>query len=278
MTEQLLSTEKDLDIDGGPNVEIAFGASHAPQIFLGKQDPIDVIERTRSGYVRMAQRVNESNLDALVVIALDHIHNHFFNLVPSFTVYTGDPIKMTFSRTDLESPARPDLSNSLLDHLLANDFDPAWSQSEVLDHSFMIPIYYAQQAGMNVPIIPIIVNAYIDPQPEITRCFKLGREIAKWADSQGLRIGTLGTGGLSHYPGTDRYKDPDVDADRELLSWFENGQIDKLISLSSDELDKRGLNEMRNWAVAIAARGVNPTAKDINYEWTDHCGFAVIEF
>lgn len=266
------------DDTGAPGVEIAFVGSHAPQIFLERQDPPEVLAVIHEAYARMGRRIQESNLDALVVIALDHVHNHFFNLVPTFTVFTGAPVLASLNQTTVEVPARPDLANGLLDHLLANNFDPAWSQKTVLDHSFMVPLHFGIKGGMNVPVIPIIVNTYVPPQPEITRCFQLGREIARWAENAGLRIGTLGTGGMSHYPGTPRYYNPDIPADRRILEWLENGEVDKLIAMSAKELDQEGMTELRNWAVAIGARGTSPKAAHMTYEPTDHCGYAVIEF
>lgn len=261
-----------------PGVEIAFCASHAPQIFLGKGDPPEILAKVHEGYARMAKRIDESNLDALVVIALDHIHNHFFNLVPTFTVFNGDPVVASLNQTRVVCEARPDLANNLIDHLLANDFDPAWSQNEVLDHSFMVPLHFMAKAGMTTPVIPLIVNAYVPPQPPIDRCYRLGRQIAEWASASGLRIGTLGTGGMSHYPGTDRYKNPDIAADREVLSWLENGESSKLMEMSAKELDATGMNELRTWAVAIGARGETASTAHVMYEPTDHCGYAVIEF
>jgi 2,3-dihydroxyphenylpropionate 1,2-dioxygenase len=266
------------DDTGAPGVEIAFVGSHAPQIFLERQDPPEVLAVIHEAYARMGRRIQESNLDALVVIALDHVHNHFFNLVPTFTVFTGAPVLASLNQTTVEVPARPDLANGLLDHLLANNFDPAWSQKTVLDHSFMVPLHFGIKGGMNVPVIPIIVNTYVPPQPEIARCFQLGREIARWAENAGLRIGTLGTGGMSHYPGTPRYYNPDIPADRRILEWLENGEVDKLTAMSAKELDQEGMTELRNWAVAIGARGTSPKAAHVTYEPTDHCGYAVIEF
>lgn len=259
-------------------VDIAFVGSHAPQIFLEKGDPPDVLETVHAAYARMGERIQEKQLDALIVIALDHVHNHFFDLVPTFTVYTGSPVRAALNQTTVEVDGRPDLANRLLDHLLANDFDPAWSQNEVLDHSFMVPLHFGIKGGMDVPVIPIIVNTYVPPQPEITRCYKLGREIAQWAANSGLRIGTLGTGGMSHYPGTTRYHDPDISADREFLGWLQEGRFDELVAMSAKDLDATGMTELRNWAVAIGARGANPQAAHATYEPTDHCGYAVIEF
>lgn len=261
-----------------PGVEIAFVSSHAPQIFLERQDSPEVLAETQAGMRRMGQRIQESNLDALVVIALDHIHNHFFNLVPTMTIFTGSPVVAALNQETVELPARPDLANGLLDHLLTNDFDPAWSQKQVLDHSFMVPLHFGIQGGLDVPVIPIILNTYVPPQPEISRCFKLGREIARWADNTGLRIGTLGTGGMSHYPGTPRYHDPDLTADQEVLGWLKAGEVSKLAAMSAKELDVRGMTELRNWAVAIGARGTAPAAKHVTYVPNDHCGYAVIEF
>lgn len=262
-----------------PGLPVAFGVSHAPQIFLQPkaEDPRE-LARIHAGYHGIAERAEELDLDLLIVVALDHVHNHFFDLVPMFTIFTGDPVTARFNRVDVECAARPDLANSLLDHMLDNGFDPAFSHHEMLDHSFMVPLYFAVEGGLKTPVLPIIVNAYVPPQPPIKRCYDFGRQIAEWADNAGIRAGIVGTGGLSHYPGTDRFHDPDLEADRRVLEWFREGDIDRLLALSAKELDEMGMVEMRTWALALGARGNKPAAKEIIYWPNDHCGYAVVEF
>lgn len=262
----------------GHRVPMAFCVSHAPQIFLmpSEEDPSE-IERVHDGYRMISRQARELELDALCVVALDHLHSHFLDLVPMFTVFTGEPVMAEFNGSSVTCKAAPDLANGMLDHLLDSGFDPAFSQREVLDHSFMIPLHYASEEGLTTPIIPLIVNGYVPPQPSIRRCHDLGRAIAGWAGENGVRIGVVSTGGMSHFPGTDRFWHPDVGADGEVMEWLRTGEGSRLVNLSAADLDARGMVELRTWAVAVGARGSTSKAKVHSYWDSGHCGYAVIE-
>lgn len=262
----------------GAGVHTAFCVAHAPQIYLmPKSEDHAAIEKVHDGYRLFARRASELSLDALVVVALDHIHNHFLDLVPAITVFTGDAVAAEFNGATVRCDAAPQLANDLLDHLLDVGFDPAFSQREVLDHSFMIPLHYAQEGGLSTPVIPLILNAYVPPQPSITRCAQLGAALGDWASRTGIRLGVVATGGMSHYPGTDRFWHPDVAADHEVLEWLTAGEASKLLALSAAELDAKGMVELRTWAVAIGARGASTKATVHSYHDSGHCGYAVVE-
>jgi len=262
----------------GASVDLTYCVSHAPQIFLqpAEEDPAE-LATVHEGYRRFARQAKELELDALLVVALDHLHNHFLDLVPMFTVFTGTPVVARMNAVDAICEARPDLADSLIDHLLASDFDPAFSQREVLDHSFFVPLHFAS-TELETPVMPIVINAYVPPQPSMRRCYAFGRAIAKWSHLNDYRIGVVATGGMSHYPGTDRFHHPDLAADQEVLGWLKAGDIDRLINLSAAELDRIGMVELRTWAVALGARGGAARLRYNTYWDSGHCGYAILEF
>lgn len=273
--EEVPAGEADRDI----GVVMAFAVSHAPQIFLrpSAEDPTE-LDRVHDGYRLFADRANELDLDLLAVVALDHMHSHFLNLVPAFTVFTGDPVVARFNTVDVVAPARPDLADSFVDHLLDHDFDPAFSQHETLDHSFMIPLHFATADGrLRAPILPLVINAYIPPQPSMRRCAMFGEQLHSWAAARGLRVGVVATGGLSHYPGTDRFWHPDLAADQQVLDILRAGESATILGWDANELDQRGLVELRTWAVAVGARGADRSATVHSYWDSGHCGYSVVE-
>jgi aromatic ring-opening dioxygenase catalytic subunit (LigB family) len=260
-------------------VEFGFCVSHAPQIFTQpkEEDPAE-LARMHEGYRTVARRAREKGVDVLIIVALDHLHNHFLNLVPQFTLFTGTPVVAQFNQRRIELNGSPDMANSLMDGLLDRGFDPAFSQNEVLDHSFLVPLNFMVEEGIDVPVLPIVVNAYVPPQPGIRRCHDLGRAIASWAEASGVRAGIVATGGMSHYPGTQRFSAPDVQADQRVLGWLESGDVEKLVSMSAAELDGIGMVELRTWAIALGARGEHVRVQRRSYWDSGHCGYAVIEF
>src|SRR4051812_24537112 len=59
------------EVGNNVGVEVAFVASHAPQIFLGRGDPPETLAIIHAAMARMGRRIQEAKLDALIVIALD---------------------------------------------------------------------------------------------------------------------------------------------------------------------------------------------------------------
>ena len=87
----------------------------------------------------------------------------------------------------------------------------------------------------------------------------------------------MASGGLSHFPGTDRYASPDFDYDRRLLERLEAGRGDELAAVTGEELDRAGNIELRTWITLLGAVGPMP-AQVYCYEPSWHHGNAVVEW
>jgi 2,3-dihydroxyphenylpropionate 1,2-dioxygenase len=109
--------------------------------------------------------------------------------------------------------------------------------------------------GHSDPVLPIYINAYLAPQPTMARCYAFGEAIARSVTALGLRTVVLASGGMSHFPGTDRYSNPELDWDRAALSRIATGNLKSLIGYDEDELDDKGNIELRCWACAAGALG-----------------------
>jgi 2,3-dihydroxyphenylpropionate 1,2-dioxygenase len=71
----------------------------------------------------------------------------------------------------------------------------------------------------------------------------------------GLRTAVLASGGMSHYPGTERYAEPDLAWDQKALDRIAAGNLKSLIGYDAAELDAAGNVELRCWACAAGALG-----------------------
>src|SRR5215470_4099826 len=56
-----------------------------------------------------------------------------------------------------------------------------------------------------LPIVPLYVNVYLAPQPTPARCYAWGQALRAILGPRPERIALLASGGLSHFPGSDRY-------------------------------------------------------------------------
>ena len=95
------------------------------------------------------------------------------------------------------------------------------------------------------------------PQPTPRRCYAWGRALREILDARPERAALMSSGGMSHYPRTDRRASPDFDWDRQLLAALTEGRGVETARLTDEELDKAGNVEMRTWITLRGALG-NP--------------------
>jgi 2,3-dihydroxyphenylpropionate 1,2-dioxygenase len=104
-------------------------------------------------------------------------------------------------------------------------------------------------------VLPIFVNAYLPPQPTMERCYSFGQAVARTVTALGLKTVVLSSGGMSHFPGTDRYSNPELAWDMRVLEKLKAGNLKSLIGYDEAELDETGNIELRCWACAAGALG-----------------------
>jgi 2,3-dihydroxyphenylpropionate 1,2-dioxygenase len=87
------------------------------------------------------------------------------------------------------------------------------------------------------------------------RCYAFGQALARIVSAMGVTTVVLASGGMSHYPGTERYAAPDLAWDREALARIAAGNLKSLAEYDATELDAAGNVELRCWACAAGALG-----------------------
>jgi 2,3-dihydroxyphenylpropionate 1,2-dioxygenase len=136
--------------------------------------------------------------------------------------------------------------------MYAQGFDPAFTSTAQIDYALGIPLTHLEIAD---PVLPIYVNAYLPPQPSMERCYAFGQALARIVSAMGVKTVVLASGGMSHYPGTERYAAPDLAWDREALARIATGNLKSLTGYDAAELDAAGNVELRCWACAAGALG-----------------------
>jgi 2,3-dihydroxyphenylpropionate 1,2-dioxygenase len=140
----------------------------------------------------------------------------------------------------------------LVRQLYRQNFDPAFTSTAKIDYAIGIPLTHLGHTG---PVLPIYVNAYLPPQPTMERCYQFGQAVARTVTALGLKTVILSSGGMSHFPGTDRYSNPELAWDRRVLEKLAAGNLKSLIGYDEAELDDTGNIELRCWACAAGALG-----------------------
>jgi 2,3-dihydroxyphenylpropionate 1,2-dioxygenase len=247
--------------------------AHAPQFFtLPETEDKATVARVRALAEENGRRLAALKPDLAVVIANDHANQFLLHCVAPFVLHRGAEAAGRFAGRSFRWPVAHAASTALLRHLQAEGFDPAFTSNAALDYAFGIPLSFL---GWQGPIVPLYVNAYVPPQPAIERCYRLGEAVARGLQVEGISAVVIASGGLSHFPGTERYAEPDIEFDRKLMAELETGNLRWLLSLDERRLDETGNIELRCWAVAAGMLGERrPDMASLEPSW--HHNYATL--
>src|ERR1700690_4680829 len=225
----------------------AFATVHAPQLFdrPPSEDPKQ-LDADIAAMREIGRELEEDKPDAVIVIGSDHLETFFLSSVPTFAILSGEFSHAEFAGRKYEMPIHQGLAEGLLDKFIAAGFDLGYSQDAVLGHAFAA-VYEWVIEKRPIPVVPIFVNAYLPPLPTARRCEQLGKAIAKVIAGRPERVAVIASGGMSHFPGTWKYPQPDFEFDYWAIAQMEKGNHEALLNLTSEQLDVVGNTEMLSW-------------------------------
>ena len=255
----------------------AFACAHTPQLLARPEtEDRDLVLRVHAAFGRVRARLAALRLDAIAVVAGDHVEAFFLDRVPALAVYVGAEAAGAFGHYRYRFPIHEPLARAVTEQGIERGFDLLYTQDAPLDYAFFVPLHFTMPEPA-VPLVPLHVNVYLPPQPTPRRCYEWGRALGEILRARPERIALMASGGLSHFPGTDRYASPDFDFDRRLLDALAAGRGHELAAITAEELDKAGNVEVRTWITVLGAVGAVP-ADVYCYEPSWHHGNAVVEW
>jgi len=255
----------------------AMASVHAPQLFTRppEEDPKQ-LDADVAAMGQLGKVLDETKPDALVIFGSDHLETFFLQSVPTFAVIAGERATAAFAGRSYAPPIHQALAEDLLDKLVRAGFDMAYSQEALLGHSFAAPFEWVL-GGRDIPVVPVFINTYLPPLPSARRCAALGKAVGEIIATRPERVALLASGGMSHYPGTWRYYQPDYAFDQWCIEELENGNNDAFLNLTVEQLDEVGNTEMLPWAAVLGAIG-EQHMELLTYQPTSHHGHAVARF
>jgi protocatechuate 4,5-dioxygenase beta chain/2,3-dihydroxyphenylpropionate 1,2-dioxygenase len=248
---------------------------HTPQLLVRPEtEDRDMVLRVHAGYALAKRGLEAARPDVICILGGDHIEGFFLTSVPALAVYVGSTVSGKFDRYRYTFDVHEPLARAVLEQGIDRGFDLAYSQDLALDYAFYVPLHFVMPQ-QSVPIVPLYVNAYLPPQPTPARCYAWGQALRAILDARPERVALLASGGLSHFPGSDRYGSPDYEWDRQMLDRLVAGRGGETAALTGEELDKAGNVEFRTWITLLGAVG-GARARVICYEPSWHHGNAVV--
>jgi len=226
---------------------------HAPQFFtMPPTEDRANVDRVRAVAAEIGNKLRDLKPDLWIIFSNDHAEQFFHGVAPPFTIHVGGAADGHFAGHDFHWDIPSAIGFELVRQLYKQGFDPAFTSTAKFDYAMGIPLSHI---GHTDPVLPIYVNAYLAPQPTMARCYAFGEAIARAVTTLGLKTVVLASGGMSHFPGTNRYSNPELEWDQAALARIAAGNLKSLIGYDEDELDDRGNIELRCWACAAGALG-----------------------
>ncbi len=255
----------------------AMASCHAPQLLSRPPDEEPAqLDASIAAMGRLGRLLDETRPDVLLFLGSDHLETFSQTCVPTFAMIAGASARAEFAGRDYDWPIHHGVANYLLEGLVRADFDISYSEDAMLGHTFAVPMEFLLQKR-DIPIVPIHTNVYMPPLPSTRRCAAVGRQIARLMESRPERWAVLASGGMSHYPGTERYPQPEFDFDYWMIGQLEDGNIEALLDMTVEQLDATGNTELLTWSMMFGAIGARH-GRLLQYTPTWHHGHAMMQF
>jgi len=253
--------------------------SHVPLMASEKNwERLPETERVhlRSGLDQCRRMLEDSRAQVIITFADDHFDRCFYDNLPAFLVGVGEETKGPaidgFDVPRVRLPVASGLARFIVREGLENGVDFAFSEDLALDHAEIAPLIYLTPKW-NLPIIPIVVNAFAPPMPTPKRCFDVGAFIAgcveRWPGSE--RVAFIGTGGISHWVGPPETGRINEEFDRWFLERMGRGEISDITTRYAKYEDLEavagnGGHEIRDWLCVAGAMQNRSRPQVLAYE------------
>jgi 2,3-dihydroxyphenylpropionate 1,2-dioxygenase len=193
------------------------GMSHSPfATLLPPEHPSSPGAVFLRDTARVARAVRRLEPDAIVVIGPDHFHANFYDVMPPFVIGVEETVGFgDFGSASGPVPVAGELAWSVHAGLVDAGFDLALSYSLTVDHGVMQG-YEMLVGGLDLPLVPLVVNTAAPPLPSPGRCVEIGTALGAVLRGADLpaRVLVLASGGLSHWLPSNDPRDPTVTGDR----------------------------------------------------------------
>lgn len=208
---------------------LGVGASHST-LMNTHWDKVVHTERAeafRDSLLHVNRRLREIDPDVAVIVGSNHFRGFWLDLIPPFTLGVGEVIASGESGTP-KGPQKTDpiFANQIATHLVEAGSEVAISARLQIDHGQSHAIQYLLD-GIDVPVVPLVVNVFAPPLPTLERCAVLGRRLAEAIEqhAEGRKVAVIASGGLSHQlPWPSDWSNPQDDDEEFMVDAWLNGR------------------------------------------------------
>jgi len=210
-------------------IVLGVGASHSTLMNTHWEQTLhkDRAERFRDALKAARDELAAARPDTVILVGSNHFRGFWLDLIPSFTIGVGECVASGESGTPkgplpVDVPLARHLANSLVE---GGRFDAAFSARLQIDHGQSHAVQYLLD-GLDVDLVPIVINVFAPPLPTLDRCERLGRAIreAVLAFPGNRRVAVIGSGGLSHRLPWPDWREPHGDDEEFMVDAWLDGR------------------------------------------------------
>jgi 2,3-dihydroxyphenylpropionate 1,2-dioxygenase len=188
----------------------------------------DRAERFRDALDQARDAIAAAQPDIAIIVGSNHFRGFWLDLIPPFTMGVGEVIGAGEAKTP-KGPQRTDpvFARTLAEELVQRGTEVAISARLQIDHGQTHAIQYLLD-GLDIPVVPLVVNVFAAPLPRPDRCAELGRNLAAAIETmRDRRVVVIASGGLSHQlPWPADWRAPDGEDEEFLVQAWLNGRGD----------------------------------------------------
>ncbi len=274
-------------------IVFAAGVPHAPALVgLFDRAPAEARQIISRSYQAIRQQLQKARPDVLIVFANDHLTNSRIRAYPDFLIagareHRGPHEWFTpwIGCRDYVVPGNPDVAQALFRGMTRRMIRMNLSDEPLkFDDNLSVPVVMTQLDDTGIAVVPVLQNCTVPPYPDGPRCYEIGRALADLVRHDlppKMRVALLGSGGLSHEPGGERYYKIDEDFDRTFLKLCADGDHRTLLAeMTVERMEAAGMGgtaELLAWYIVMAATG-ECRGESFGYTgWTSfRCGFGAV--
>ena len=212
-------------------IVLGVGASHSTLMntHWDKVIHIEEAERFRAALGQARDAIAAARPDVAVIIGSNHFRGFWLDMIPAFTLGVGEVIGSGEAKTPAgPQHTDPRFAQALAERLTDSGTEVAISARLQIDHGQTHAMQYLLP-GLDIPVVPLVVNVFAAPLPRVDRCMELGRNIAAAVSALpgDRRVVVIASGGLSHQlPWPADWSDPHGEDEEFLVQAWLNGRGD----------------------------------------------------
>ncbi|MBL6456650.1 hypothetical protein JMJ55_15045 [Belnapia sp. T6] len=252
-------------------IVFAAGVPHAPAtVGLFEKAPDEARAVVAETFGAVGRALRAARPDVLIVFANDHLTNSRITAYPDFIIGMAERhagphewFKEWIGCRDWALPGDPEVGRSLFRGLTRRGIRMNLEAGPLkFDDNLSVPTVLTDLDQAGIRVVPVLQNCTVPPFPDGARCLEVGRAVAAVIREDlppGLRVGLLGSGGLSHEPGGARYYKIDEEFDRLFLERASQPDHAALLrDITIPRMEEAGIGgtaEVLSWFIVLGAIG-----------------------